>query len=211
MSKNLSLLMVFGLFICSSAFATNTAVILAAKAYQYNTVWKKQFKTGYGLSVAESEFSKKEIKNIRFVVSDNMGAISFALAPEDRVKIQGFIKKYKEWNKKADKKGITLQKEIGSITVKTPMFRQYKKWHFSDDDLKVTFTFFSAMKGKHQLVMQFSGVADENNKYSKHDQDDLYYHWAQVKEFEKHLKESVIRKIASKEFKKQRNIASEFK
>ena len=207
--KRILMIIVIGSLAATSAFS-KSLIILDSKAKMYNSVWKKQFNSVYGLSLEEDQITEKAIKSIHLVFDGTNGGLRLVLNKKQRAQVQGFIKKFDKWVKKADEKGITLQKKIGEVTSKAPIFSRFKKYYVSADDLNMSFWFFSLKKGSHQLVLKFSEVTDHKNQFTKYTQGEIYLDGKEASKLEKHLSESLILKIAKKEIKKERDIASEF-
>lgn len=177
----------------------------------YNDVWKRQYSIPFHIRVTSENLRGNKIDEINIQFKYHVSHVFIPLNKRDRVKLRDVIKKYKRWNKKADRKKVTLQKDIDEFEVSGAGFGIGRDWYLQLKPFKITGVFFSQRKGKHQLVLRFSEITASSNKHITHRPEDLYFDWSDVVELEKILKEKNLIRTANKILKKKRSIAEDFK
>lgn len=148
-------------------------------------------------------------EHLLWYVDYTMFPIAIVLTDTSRTKLLEYIKKYKEWNLKASKKGIKLDKTLGVIEDMWVYFKYGDEWH-SDYNTNIVLNFFSQSTKKHQMTISFEELESSRNEYITYKPQTLYLWWDEVIEFEKSISDNAIKNYM-KEIEKKQKIEEEFK
>lgn len=169
----------------------------------YNDVWEKQIETTTRL-----DYDPKK-DSFDFYIKETLYLTGFTISREQADLLIESIEKYKKWNLKASKKGVTLEKKISTVPTSDTFWKIGNgDWDFGlGADL--TMHFFSLSTQKHQLVILFPKFQSKYNQYSDHRPEALYFDYGEAMKFKKSLSRESVLKFASKA-KKQAEISAEF-
>jgi len=173
------------------------------KPKYYNDVWERQF------DVATRIDYDPEEKQFDFYIKGTLYLTGFSLTREQADSLIAAIEKYKEWNLKASKKGVTLEKEINKVMSSRTF------WKIGNGDWKLgwganlAIYFLSQSEQKHQLVIVFPKFKAKYNDYSTHRPETLYFNYDEAMRLKEALTEKAI-SIFIEKAKKQAEIEAEF-
>ncbi|MBZ0190101.1 MAG: hypothetical protein K8F34_00245 [Candidatus Kuenenia stuttgartiensis] len=169
----------------------------------YNDVWQNQ-------SELATRIDYDPDKNqFAFYIKENLYLTSFKLSREQADSLIAAIDKYKEWNLKASKNGVTLEKEISKVEVSNTSWKLGDDWDFGGKSILII-SFFSQSKQRHQLVVSFLKWIDRFNEFSTHTPETLYFDYDEAIKLKNALSEKAIPEFLEKA-KKQAEIEAEFK
>lgn len=115
-----------------------------------------------------------------FYVQEPLYLIGFSLTREQADKMMKALDTYREWNKKALEAGVMEEKRIVNLKTKRSFFRQGRReWSFGGP-VTIEFDFFSLSKDKHQFVIHMPKLRDNQNNFSFHKPDSLYFHYEEA-------------------------------
>jgi hypothetical protein len=200
MKKFIGVLLILGF--CSVVLAKEIKIgDITAK--RYNDVLKQFFSTE--LSVRYDV----ETKDVLIYIDDIICTPVIVLSAEKRLNFIQGLNKYFEWNDKAVKKGIKIEKEIAHF--ETSFYFKYgDEWDKSMDDVPIILTFFSRSAENHELVIEIGKITSSSNEFITCSPSQQYFEAKQVKALKKCLLETTIdKKIAENE--KEKSIEDEFK
>lgn len=173
------------------------------KPKYYYDVWKRQY------DMATRIDYDKEKKTFDFYIKENMYLTGFTISRKQADSLIALIDKYKEWNLKASKKGVTLEKEIGKYEVSSTFWKIGNgDWSFGYG-VKPSVTFFSQTEQIHQLVISFPKFNSKYNEYSNHKPETIYFGYKEAMKLREALTDSAIQAFLKKA-KKQAEIDAEF-
>ena len=120
------------------------------------------------------------------------------------------IDKYKDWNIKASKKGVVLDKEILEfLLLDKCAFIRGDDAYLVKGLPNIKYHFFSQNKEKHQFVIKFEKLKSSKNEYITCDLDDVYFWYKDIMKlrgiFEKEYHDKKI-----KEYEKKKAVENEF-
>src|ERR1043166_5598055 len=147
--------------VCFFAIQIVTAkeiVISKGEIYKYNDLFKHMSPCEYSLRYDTDD------KTLGIYFPNNVIQSAFFFNDEQRLKLIGYIDKYKEWNKQAKVDKVKLEKEIGK-------FRGRGFWNYGGDwestglERDITVLFFSQTTKTHQMVLQFEKWVSNRNEY----------------------------------------------
>ena len=144
---------------------------------------------------------------VGIVLKDFSGIIFLFVEKEDLEEIRLIIKKYFEWNTKAIKKQVMIEKDIAGVITRIG-WEIGDTTHFSDTD-PLKFTFYSRSKNDHELKIVIEKATSVKNQYITRTSDCIYLTFEQVKELQEALSEEVIAKQVQKA-KDETSIEDEF-
>jgi hypothetical protein len=200
----------FLFLLSAAAYSQKITISNSVKGLGYNSLLKKQFSKSINLSIQENDIFKDSVGPLSVMFENKLGNVLLSINSAQRAKLRAYIEKYKKWNKKADKKGVTLQKEIGTFVSDISAFSIGKKWYFQRSPLLVSVNFFSQKKGVHQLALMTSKITSSSNEYVSDSPDVLYFDWKNVSILENTISEKNLIKTANKKLKKKKDIESDF-
>jgi hypothetical protein len=131
----------------------------------------------------------KETNSFDFYVEESMYVNGFTLNRAQADVLVSLIDKYKEWNLKASKQGVTLEKEIGKLDTSATF------WKIGNGDwsygLKPTlsFGFLSQSSKTHQLVITFPRFIDGDYRDLVHIPETLYFGYSEAMDLRNSLTE----------------------
>ncbi len=173
------------------------------KPKYYNDVWKRQY------DMAARIDYDQEKKTFDFYIKENMYVTGFTLSRGQADTLIALIDKYKAWNLKASKKGVTLEKEIGKFETSGTFWKIGKgDWSFGYG-VKSSATFFSQTKQTHQLVIFFPKFKSKYNEYSNHKPETIYFGFKEAMKLREALTDKSVQSFLKKA-KKQAEIDAEF-
>ena len=120
------------------------------------------FGTKHVKDVSISYSTEKDEYSIAF--QGSIDAVVFVFKEAGELGLTNSISKYKEWNKKATDKGMTLTKNINKTTIYNAYFMQFGEWHGGSGD--VTYKFISESKKKHYMAI-LGTIQSDSNQFSK--------------------------------------------
>lgn len=169
----------------------------------YNDVWKQQYDMAMRIDYDEQK------KSFDFYIQENLYLTGFTLTRDQADSLITLIDKYKEWNLKASKKGVTIEKEIGKFESSNTFWKIGNgDWSFGyGTDLSATF--FSQTPKIHQLVVFFPKFKSKYNEYLTHKPETIYFSFEQAMKLRKALTKKSVQ-IFLEKAKKQAEIESEF-
>lgn len=173
------------------------------KPKHHNSVWKKQYAAATRIDY------DPEKDTFDFYIKESLYLVGFRISRDQADTLIASIDKYKEWNLKASKKGVTLEKEIGLVSVSGTFWKVGNgDWSFGNST-NITMQFFSQTTQKHQLVVLFPKFTGKHNEYSSHKPDELYFDFKEAMKLRNSLTEEAISTFLVKA-KKQAEIDAEF-
>lgn len=173
------------------------------KPKHYNEVWKKQKDATTRIDY------DPERDTFDFYIKETLYVVGLTLSRAQANDLIQAIDKYEEWNIKASKKGVTLQKEISQLQSSEFFWRAGKgDWNFGDGS-NISTEFFSQNTKKHQLVIFFPKFVSKHNQFLSHRPEELYFNYKEALKLRDALKSEEISKFMVKA-KKQAEINAEF-
>jgi len=173
------------------------------KPKHYNNLLKRQYETASRIDY------DPEKKSFNFYINESLYVAGFTLTREQADSVIAGLEKYKRWNIKASKKGVTLEKEIARVYTSDTFWKVGNgDWSYGYG-MYLTMHFLSQTAQKHQLVIVFPKSLPKYNKYSAHTQDTLYFGFGEAMKLKNALSEKSIENFLVKA-KKQAEIDAEF-
>ena len=169
----------------------------------YNDVWKRQY------DMATRIDYDQEKDAFDFYIKENLYLTGFTLSRKEADSLIALIDKYKEWNLKASKKGVTLEKEIGKFESEGTFWKIGNgDWSFGYG-VNITAIFFSQSEKIHQLVISFPKFKSKYNEYLSHKPETIYFGFKEAMKLREALTEESVQSFLKKA-KKQAEIDAEF-
>jgi len=199
--KNI-ILMILLLISSQHSYADQKTYKSDLKYKYYNSVWKTQTNKGIFLKYDESN------KHMYMYIEGTLTLSAIELDRNNMDEIIQAIEKYNAWNKKASKKGVTLEKEITKIKPVGYFNQSGETWYFGSGQ-EFSIQFFSQNKKTHQLVLMFPNVTSRSNQFIKHKINTMYFTYKQANVLKNALADEAIKNYLIKH-DKQKAIESEF-
>lgn len=199
--KNVAILLI--LMLPVTAFGEAIKYRSDIKPKHYNEVWKKQYESATRIDY------DPEKDSFDFYIKENLYLIGFTLTRAQADDLVKAIEKYKEWNIKASRKGVTLEKEIAQLSTSGTFWKIGNgDWSFGNG-VNVSAQFFSQNTKTHQLVIFFPKFVGKYNKYSSHRPEELYFGYKEALKLRNALTSEAVSKFMV-QAKKQAEIDAEF-
>lgn len=149
-----------------------------------------------------------ESQSLLWYVDYPIFPIAISLKDTVRRTLLEYIQKYKEWNRKASRKGIRVDKKIGDLPSTTIWFKYGDDW--IEDNVMTHVGFFSQSPQRHQLVIYFPKLRSMYNEFITYKPDTLYFWWNEVIDLEKAISDKALKKYID-EVKKKQSVEKDFK
>jgi hypothetical protein len=140
------------------------------KPKQYNEVWKQQFDSEFLVRYDDRD------REFLFYSNEAIAVFGFCLNSTQVDSLVSIIEKYKEWNIKASKKEVKLDKEIAKLPTKYTFCKMGDDWSVGPS-IDISVYFFSQTPKVHQLVFLFPKFTSRTNEYDTHKGETLYFNW----------------------------------
>lgn len=197
--KNCIALVFFLFFVYSEEFVLDTI-----QAQTYNDILGRQIQENISV-----RYSTKN-KIIILLLKDIFGWTAIWISSEKKNNFMSVLDKYLEWNIKAKKKKVKINKNISLINLKITWQYTDNEWHTSTSQPKIEFSFLSQNIDWHQMYIIFPKLQSTKNQFVSKKIDTLYFNEAQVKRLKKVMSDRFIQKMIKKN-KKQKELESDFK
>ncbi len=173
-------------------------------AFHYNDILKQMLKAETQLNYDD------EYNEFMFYFSDGLIKNVIIIDENETKKILTAIDKYEDWNKKAIKKAVTLEKNIAKIELGVNSWRIGNTEWVKSDAITLSITFLSQNKNRHQLLFSFSKAQAMANDYLTNRPCSLYFDTKDIEKLKESLSSEAVKKFLIK-MKKQKKIEEEFK
>ena len=138
--------------------------------------------------------------------SDHFGMVTYG---NEITNATATLNKYLVWNARAIKKQVTLDKLIAAPKILFSWTSARKVIYPSPNPVETKFHFFSQNERRHQLVLSFPRMVNQENVFDVKKPDTLYLDKDQVELFISYLSEKHVKKVIS-EWEKQKKIEEDF-
>ncbi len=177
--------------------------ISSFKTGVFNDVWKKMFDKEMKVTYVTVD----ETAYIFIYLEDTLGTSIVCLTEEQTELILSYIKKFNEWKKKAAAKGLSLEKEIG--TLKSDFSKYSIGYSFNScAGVDIDASFFTQPNKTYQFVLSF-GPMNECSAL-EHRPEARYMGTKQVEALGKALSKGAIERAIAKR-KRKKAVEDEFK
>jgi hypothetical protein len=186
-------------------FSQNQITIIDAKGYHFNDMLERMIECNLSVRYDEKE------QETYLYISEAITTTSYTFSKTDVDSLNVIFDKYFEWEKKATKMKVKLEKTIKDISVQGWFKYGNGDWSNSKNkNCQLRSLFFSQLENNHQLVFQFGKITDYYNKYSDHKPDAIYFSKSQISTLRKGFSKEYVDSILQKEREKE-NIEDMFK
>lgn len=197
---------IFILLITFSCFS-KVAEIGTLKSSVINTLLKRVVDVDTTFFSDSSSIEKDTFKVFKLGFNKPLGMQVLQLKKSELNSLRMALLKFQEWEKKAIQKGVTLEKKITDIRLKT-MFTVGSKLHLSDKK-NISLIFRSLNKKVHVLMIQVPELTSRNNQFIKSDLEMYMFKSDNVKDLIKTISDKNIKNVI-KSIKEKQKIAEDF-